>query len=168
MLIPTQDLTVTRFSASYTLLNTTSNRKNAPANCLRIHQVLVEVCLFLFSCFWHYATLCLRPYCGSFCCLLGSFEHSCMPQKCSSKPFTNSSSPCGGISVSIFVLLPLCNLCSGSYYGSFRCILDLWILPHAPKMLQKTVYKSINSLWRYFCFDFRVFAIMLTSAQESL
>jgi len=35
-------------------------------------------------------------------------------------------------------------------------------------MLQKTVYKSINSLWRYFCFDFHVFAIMLTSAQESL
>ena len=68
----------------------------------------MTVCLFLFSCFWHYATLCLRPYCGSFCCLLGLFEHSCIPQKCSRKPFTNSSSPWGGISVSIFVFLPLC------------------------------------------------------------
>jgi len=93
MLIPAQDLTVTRFAASWTRLNTTANRENAPANRLQIHQVLVEVCLFPFSCFWHYATLCLRPYCGSFCCLLGSFEHSCIPQKCSSKPFTNSSSP---------------------------------------------------------------------------
>jgi len=36
MLTPAQDLTVARFAASWTRLNTTAHHENAPANCLRI------------------------------------------------------------------------------------------------------------------------------------
>jgi len=79
----------------------------------------------------------------------------------------NSSSPCGGMSVSIFVFLALCYpLLETLLWLVFLPLRLVWTLLHSTKMLQQTVYKFIKSLRRYFCFYFRVFAIMLTSAQD--
>jgi len=45
------------FAASWTRLDTAACPENAPKNHLQIHQVLVEVFLFRFLCFCHYANL---------------------------------------------------------------------------------------------------------------
>ncbi|EDR02299.1 uncharacterized protein LACBIDRAFT_309684 [Laccaria bicolor S238N-H82] len=61
----------------------------------------------LCSCFCHYANLCSGPCCGSFHFILDSFKHSCTPRKRSSKPFTNSSSPCRAMTLLWLVLFYL-------------------------------------------------------------
>ena len=109
----------------------------------------VKVSEFVFRVFCLILTICPVTQYGPFSMILDSFGYLHTPRRCSTKPFTKRLSRCGGKVICISCFLPYTHhLPSHSVWSVFYDLRLVRIPSHSIKMLHRTIYETVEPLWR--------------------
>ena len=101
------------------------------------------------SCFCLILTICPVTHYSPFSMILNSFGYLHTSWRRSTKPFTKRLSRCGGKWLCISCFLPHTHhLLSRSLWSVFHDLRPVRIASHSVKMLHKTVYETVEPLWR--------------------
>ena len=110
--------------------------------------------------FWRYVYLYFRVFCcmlticsdtyhDPFCMIFNSFGYFQTQWRRSTKPFTKWLSRCGAKWICNWCFLPYAHyLLSHLLLSIFHDLGLVWIRSHSVKILHKTVYKTVEPLWR--------------------
>ena len=144
-----QTLTMVRFAWSLTCSDTFKLSEDAPQNRLQNGWAVVELSEFVIGVFCLMLTICSVTYYCPFFMILGSFEYVHTLWKCSTKLFTKRLGHCGGKWICISCFLPYAHHLLSHLLWSILHDVGLVLIPsHSMKTLHKTVYKTVELLWR--------------------